>query len=29
MAMDLFDKLEIKCKLFDSESILAMGIESA
>lgn len=29
MAMDLFDKLEKKCKLLDSESILAMGIESA
>lgn len=28
MAMDLFDKLEKKCKLLDSESILAMGIES-
>jgi hypothetical protein len=29
MAMDLFDKLNKKCKLLDSESILAMGIESA
>jgi len=27
--MDLFDKLDKKCKLLDSESILAMGIESA
>ena len=29
MAMDLFDRLEKKCKLLDSESILAMGVESA
>ena len=29
MALDLFDRLEKKCKLLDSESILAMGIESA